>query len=1143
MRCEVVPDSGSPSACTLEIDPTDMEEVTVDDGELRSVVRYYYVGTTGVVRATAEWMNETAAYAPQFPGETMTGIDWFDTDGTALTACPEITPTLVDGGDDHHYDVTVYDHDSDGDGTVNEVGSGVAGDYAVTRTTRMAARDNVDPVGSCTILGVDRYGRPDTTAAEKRYQWNEQTPAWELVEDRARTFMAFGTDARVDGLMTSEGNYSSLPGSDLVVSWEECGLYPEDEIDDEGRRICLQVPDDAGHLRTQEVTSTETDGATLRLWTYEDATPTTLLQRYRLEAADGRLLESGVGDPGGTRGNYTELRYATGDARVGPTVVERTERMSNGTLFSSTTNTYGGTLAGVTGGFLLSETTTVGTGGPTSTRTFADHDLDTRVHTIEDDIDGMATATTELTYTAFDAIAEVTEPDGQIATNVYDDPDAETGRYAGEKRRTSMVGDVRYRTWEHLRRGELAVSLDNGVDANASYVYDGLGRVVVEAMPGAGIERVYFYDDDSRVEFVETYEQGGVTVLRRQRFAYDGLGRVTEVCDKTGDASPDDACSSGGSVVLAYTYDTIGPFDGTTCASGSYNAGMTLSDDHVEGRLGFVEDADGATAYEYDALGRVVAVARHDGSVGSYSSANVTCTLYGYDALGALTTIVLPTSRTITYGYGNDKARPSSVSVTVASGTPTLIADTITYDANGGIRSLRWNGGATSERTITRDNLFRITEIEDNYSGSTKSDVVYTYDEDGDLLSENDVVAPTWLVSNPATANVTVSSDDEVRRDIVATANDVDFLYDVEGRRIDEDGVNDLVYGYDATYFERLLTTTGTPGGAEVTLTYDDLGQVTDIDWDNDGVDVSLTYGLFGEVIATEEGGGDDIHGYDHEMRRVVVNLASPPDVAYERRFRYGIGREVLEDFERTTSTAYTRTEWVWLGSQPLAAITSSNTDSGTLLHAHADRMGVPRNLTTNAGGSVARLLLAPFGNGVVVEDAATDARLGRRYAGQYQDAAGALAINGYRALIAQLGVYTSPDPWHYGTVRNHLGASAYSYVAFRPFTFQDPTGQKDRSWPANGRVTNWCDKPILVYDVDNCKFQWINKWGNTWSWEDIDFVLVEGVWYKVGPWDFDVTNGKNGTCQADDGFDEASSDDKKDIIDHRLRGGPVVVQ
>lgn len=77
--------------------------------------------------------------------------------------------------------------------------------------------------------------------------------------------------------------------------------------------------------------------------------------------------------------------------------------MANGTLFSSTVNTYAGTITGVTGGFLLSETTTVGTGGPTSTRTFADHDVDNLVHTIEDDIDGVATATTEMTYTAFDA--------------------------------------------------------------------------------------------------------------------------------------------------------------------------------------------------------------------------------------------------------------------------------------------------------------------------------------------------------------------------------------------------------------------------------------------------------------------------------------------------------------------------------------------------------------------------------------------------------------------------------------------------------------------------------------------------------------------------------------------------------------------
>jgi RHS repeat-associated protein len=63
--------------------------------------------------------------------------------------------------------------------------------------------------------------------------------------------------------------------------------------------------------------------------------------------------------------------------------------------------------------------------------------------------------------------------------------------------------------------------------------------------------------------------------------------------------------------------------------------------------------------------------------------------------------------------------------------------------------------------------------------------------------------------------------------------------------------------------------------------------------------------------------------------------------------------------------------------------------------------------------------------------------------------------FNGYRALIPQLGVYTSPDPLHRMTVQQHAGAGAYSYVANRPFVLQDPHGQVGVAvLPAAGAVS-----------------------------------------------------------------------------------------
>jgi RHS repeat-associated protein len=50
--------------------------------------------------------------------------------------------------------------------------------------------------------------------------------------------------------------------------------------------------------------------------------------------------------------------------------------------------------------------------------------------------------------------------------------------------------------------------------------------------------------------------------------------------------------------------------------------------------------------------------------------------------------------------------------------------------------------------------------------------------------------------------------------------------------------------------------------------------------------------------------------------------------------------------------------------------------------------------------------------------------------------------FNGYRALIPQLGVYTSPDPLHWATIRENLGAGAYGYAGNEPFVAEDPDGR-----------------------------------------------------------------------------------------------------
>jgi hypothetical protein len=99
-----------------------------------------------------------------------------------------------------------------------------------------------------------------------------------------------------------------------------------------------------------------------------------------------------------------------------------------------------------------------------------------------------------------------------------------------------------------------------------------------------------------------------------------------------------------------------------------------------------------------------------------------------------------------------------------------------------------------------------------------------------------------------------------------------------------------------------------------------------------------------------------------------------------------------------------------------------------------------------------------------------------------------------------------------------------YAYASQDPINRFDPDGLKDRPWPGNGRVIvdENCTKAIRSVDMDHRKIYY----GTTPGTADVDFVEVDGVWYKIGMWNFNV----DGCCKPDDGFRQATPDELKDI-------------
>jgi YD repeat-containing protein len=127
---------------------------------------------------------------------------------------------------------------------------------------------------------------------------------------------------------------------------------------------------------------------------------------------------------------------------------------------------------------------------------------------------------------------------------------------------------------------------------------------------------------------------------------------------------------------------------------------MEITNANTSLRVATTIDADGADLYQYDALGRVVSKYRHDGDMNAFSCSKLKRTDFSYGAAGQLTEIRYPSGRAVVYGYGVDRARPSSVSVAPlengSAGGVSALADSIVYDGAGQFRSLNWKNGAAT---------------------------------------------------------------------------------------------------------------------------------------------------------------------------------------------------------------------------------------------------------------------------------------------------------------------------------------------------------------------------------------------------------------------------------------------------------------
>lgn len=193
---------------------------------------------------------------------------------------------------------------------------------------------------------------------------------------------------------------------------------------------------------------------------------------------------------------------------------------------------------------------------------------------------------------------------------------------------------------------------------------------------------------------------------------------------------------------------------------------------------------------------------------------------------------------------------------------------------------------------------------------------------------------------------------------------------------------------------------------------------------------------------------------------------------------------------------------------------------SGAARFLFPDHLGSGRDVSDAVGSRVASYEFDSWGRETVTQG--SDAtRFG--YTGHRSLDGTQVLLALYRGYDPDLGRWLSEDP-----VGLDGGVNYYSYVHNAPVARTDPLGLDDRPWPINGRVTNTsgCRCTITALDMDRNAIHCVKPGESTSRSSDVDFVRVQGTWYKIGIWNFDVGS----DCGPDGGFPPATAGELADI-------------
>ncbi len=426
-------------------------------------------------------------------------------------------------------------------------------------------------------------------------------------------------------------------------------------------------------------------------------------------------------------------------------------------------------------------------------------------------------------FDALDRVSQVTAADGSITSFSYDaignllsltDPEQNTTLWQYNDRndvelRTDPLGNFESYSYDEI--GNLSQSIDR-LGRITEYVYDGLNRLTSEIWKASdgSLVQTYDYNFDANSNLLGA---GGPNST--YSFVYDALDRVTSV-DNAGTPNIPN-------VVLNYDYDAFGNLTQIQDNSGvtvdrAFDVRNLLSS--IDWSGGGVDDA--RVEHSYDGRGLLTGINRINGLAGGTV---ISTTSNTFDALGRITDIThLNSSASVVANYAFDFDAASQMTQQIING------DTSDYGY---------------------DDVGQLTEA----TNSARPDEVYTYDENGNRISGDNVIGPNNQLLSDGTYDYTYDAEGNlVQRTEIATGEYSTYEFDHRNRMVasttfSSGGIilSESSYTYDV--FDRMIARTVDADGAgseapETTYTVYD-GENAWADFDEAG-SVIARY-LFGE--------------------------------------------------------------------------------------------------------------------------------------------------------------------------------------------------------------------------------------------------------------------------------------------------------